>query len=108
RIRCYVPLSFQSIGVPRSQHSFPTRRSSVLRHTMFRWAAVVIARPAVFHARVEMDFTAVFRVSVAVFPTSDAGGNDALPFSVARSEEHTSELQSRENIVCRLLPEKKK
>src|SRR5690606_42155321 len=25
----------------------------------------------------------------------------------ARSEEHTSELQSRENLVCRLLPEKK-
>src|SRR5690606_3545290 len=25
-----------------------------------------------------------------------------------RSEEHTSELQSRENLVCRLLPEKKK
>src|SRR5690606_39588973 len=28
--------------------------------------------------------------------------------SRARSEEHTSELQSRENLVCRLLPEKKK
>src|SRR6266511_365659 len=27
---------------------------------------------------------------------------------VGRSEEHTSELQSRENIVCRLLLEKKK
>src|SRR5690606_40154007 len=27
---------------------------------------------------------------------------------VRRSEEHTSELQSRENIVCRLLLEKKK
>src|SRR5690606_41574668 len=26
----------------------------------------------------------------------------------SRSEEHTSELQSRENLVCRLLPEKKK
>src|SRR5207302_9282248 len=26
----------------------------------------------------------------------------------ARSEEHTSELQSREKLVCRLLPEKKK
>src|SRR5690606_41205778 len=26
----------------------------------------------------------------------------------ARSEEHTSELQSRENLVCRLLHEKKK
>src|SRR5690606_39892071 len=30
---------------------------------------------------------------------------DNLP--AARSEEHTSELQSRENIVCRLLLEKK-
>src|SRR5690606_40805432 len=30
----------------------------------------------------------------------------ALIFSVARSEEHTSELQSRENLVCRLLLEK--
>src|SRR5690606_39827905 len=29
-------------------------------------------------------------------------------FMVLRSEEHTSELQSRENLVCRLLLEKKK
>src|SRR5690606_40793185 len=29
-------------------------------------------------------------------------------FSQPRSEEHTSELQSRENLVCRLLLEKKK
>src|SRR5690606_41960648 len=28
--------------------------------------------------------------------------------AVGRSEEHTSELQSRENLVCRLLLEKKK
>src|SRR5690606_16365891 len=33
--------------------------------------------------------------------------DDALRF-VPRSEEHTSELQSRENLVCRLLLEKKK
>src|SRR5690606_41250073 len=32
------------------------------------------------------------------------GGRIAAP----RSEEHTSELQSRENLVCRLLLEKKK
>src|SRR5690606_41951993 len=32
----------------------------------------------------------------------------AGPFGVSRSEEHTSELQSRENLVCRLLLEKKK
>src|SRR2546429_2709290 len=30
------------------------------------------------------------------------------PFSVFRSEEHTSELQSRLHLVCRLLLEKKK
>src|SRR5690554_7756138 len=32
----------------------------------------------------------------------------ALGFAVARSEEHTSELQSRPHLVCRLLLEKKK
>src|SRR5690606_41864511 len=31
-----------------------------------------------------------------------------LMIPVERSEEHTSELQSRENLVCRLLLEKKK
>src|SRR5436309_6932077 len=31
-----------------------------------------------------------------------------LPGVLFRSEEHTSELQSRENLVCRLLLEKKK
>src|SRR5690606_41017274 len=29
-------------------------------------------------------------------------------YPISRSEEHTSELQSRENLVCRLLLEKKK
>src|SRR5690606_40962160 len=32
----------------------------------------------------------------------------AVLISTLRSEEHTSELQSRENLVCRLLLEKKK
>src|SRR5690606_30138337 len=31
-----------------------------------------------------------------------------FPNKIIRSEEHTSELQSRENLVCRLLLEKKK
>src|SRR5690606_23271265 len=35
-----------------------------------------------------------------------ANGTGIAPF--LRSEEHTSELQSRENLVCRLLLEKKK
>src|SRR5690606_40701591 len=32
----------------------------------------------------------------------------AIAIELLRSEEHTSELQSRENLVCRLLLEKKK
>src|SRR5690606_41141759 len=38
------------------------------------------------------------------------GGQARYDFEVvsSRSEEHTSELQSRENLVCRLLLEKKK
>src|SRR5690606_39395695 len=34
-------------------------------------------------------------------------GSDSLKREYLRSEEHTSELQSRENLVCRLLLEKK-
>src|SRR5436309_8277365 len=45
-------------------------------------------------------------------PTLHETGNDAAPAvnmeAPRRSEEHTSELQSRENLVCRLLLEKKK
>src|SRR3712207_9022101 len=37
-----------------------------------------------------------------------AGARDALSRARARSEEHTSELQSRQYLVCRLLLEKKK
>src|SRR3989442_11063096 len=37
-----------------------------------------------------------------------AGGKNYLRFSQLRSEEHTSELQSRPHLVCRLLLEKKK
>src|SRR6266511_5487235 len=47
-----------------------------------------------------------------LFRSSPRGGGRACPAPPAawrgRSEEHTSELQSRENLVCRLLLEKKK
>src|SRR3989442_9678330 len=36
------------------------------------------------------------------------GFPDTLPLVIERSEEHTSELQSRPHLVCRLLLEKKK
>src|SRR5688572_32292774 len=42
-------------------------------------------------------------------PTTDAAAatESPGPRSSTRSEEHTSELQSQSNLVCRLLPEKK-
>src|SRR5690606_41338424 len=39
--------------------------------------------------------------------SSSGSGSTWSSLSTRRSEEHTSELQSRENLVCRLLLEKK-
>src|SRR5690625_3117308 len=39
--------------------------------------------------------------------TDSGTGTDADPGTVTRSEEHTSELQSRGHLVCRLLRDKK-
>src|SRR2546428_10201302 len=41
-------------------------------------------------------------------PCAEMDPGPRLRRSVQRSEEHTSELQSRSDLVCRLLPEKKK
>src|SRR2546427_2582910 len=41
-------------------------------------------------------------------PTADRGAHGWPRPGPARSEEHTSELQSQSNLVCRLLLEKKK
>src|SRR3712207_7190481 len=38
----------------------------------------------------------------------DEDADEFIDFAVERSEEHTSELQSRQYLVCRLLLEKKK
>src|SRR3712207_6969981 len=46
------------------------------------------------------------RARAAVPPRAAAGGGLPEP-AVLRSEEHTSELQSRQYLVCRLLLEKK-
>src|SRR5690606_40958791 len=40
-------------------------------------------------------------------PKTERKARMSIYWPTARSEEHTSELQSRENIVCRLLLEKK-
>src|SRR2546427_8394983 len=55
----------------------------------------------------------VFRTCSSVSVTGmaaslDCGALDVLEQPTRRSEEHTSELQSQSNLVCRLLLEKKK
>src|SRR2546430_5839918 len=60
-------------------------------------------------------YTTLFRSAQTSFSTSSAAPDVtaelpilALIFTRKRSEEHTSELQSQSNLVCRLLLEKKK
>src|SRR5438270_5365365 len=90
----------------RNLHSFPTRRSSDLRPLPLTDATDellllhVITRP---DSTLPLASLAV-AVSCTVCPVcrlADVG-------ATVRSEEHTSELQSQSNLVCRLLLEKKK
>src|SRR5690606_42012929 len=98
---------FAVSGPPRSLHSFPTRRSSDLRPAAFCTLPSMDSRRAAITtpgAKPGCSLAASFARSSA---WARALGS-ASASSRARSEEHTSELQSRENLVCRLLLEKKK
>src|SRR5690606_40229924 len=44
---------------------------------------------------------------LSFYYTETSGNSSEANLYIKRSEEHTSELQSRENLVCRLLLEKK-
>src|SRR5207249_10230544 len=84
-------------GDHRDLHSFPTRRSSDLAKTLLvdhRWARVGSSNLNVSSllGNYELDLLAEC---------------NQLAAALARSEEHTSELQSRFDLVCRLLLEKK-
>src|SRR2546430_12521024 len=54
-------------------------------------------------------YTTLFRSQLQELPGVQAAANHGrLGLNNSRSEEHTSELQSQSNLVCRLLLEKKK
>src|SRR2546430_11187487 len=53
-------------------------------------------------------YTTLFRSSISCAKHCDRRKKPAKPAKFRRSEEHTSELQSQSNLVCRLLLEKKK
>src|SRR5438067_7528047 len=89
----FTPFFFYASADPRDLHSFPTRRSS------------------------DLELNVVFRTddngTLAALVAEDLGAaieppRRARPACRCRSEEHTSELQSRFDLVCRLLLEKKK
>src|SRR5439155_26173152 len=92
--------------------SFPTRRSSDLAFVrrLYRYGLKFLFHP------VALGLSVVFALAgIAAFVSnvhSDrfnlTGQSLALGFLILlRSEEHTSELQSRGHLVCRLLLEKK-
>src|SRR5690606_40177589 len=91
------PLFFSGARHLRVLHSFPTRRSSDLfvRRSSSGGRRKVLHKESKQYLHID-------------------GGRSAFAYALHkyspsfRSEEHTSELQSRENLVCRLLLEKKK
>src|SRR5205085_10724647 len=87
---------FYCPSAPRHLPSFPTRRSSDLAHLLH-----ALQRPAQHVPGVALVGGLLRGQDVAEHAP------DTLLLG-ARSEEHTSELQSQSNLVCRLLLEKKK
>src|SRR5437773_9094181 len=95
----------------------PPRSTLFPYTTLFRSAAARRQR-GVYHARERQSLKTRTRKAVMMFNRSKAwaavllaavfvaGG--AAGWGIARSEEHTSELQSHHDLVCRLLLEKKK
>src|SRR5437870_8191391 len=85
-------------AIPKNQHiekTAATRKTDLFSRTSFRirFSELPVAR----HRS---------QLKSNLIPANDSGR--ASGSSLNRSEEHTSELQSRGHIVCRLLLEKKK
>src|SRR2546428_9181631 len=74
------------------------------RSTLFPYTTLFRSRGASETGDVSTDLVALARFPVAVV----CAGAKAVLDLEKRSEEHTSELQSRSDLVCRLLLEKKK
>src|SRR5690606_41315743 len=99
--------SFSSLCRARgSLRSFPTRRSSDLTVEQVQATQEKLREVSSTTEIAATDMLDGLDRAIGMIDQLDAvvaEGKDE-----ARSEEHTSELQSRENLVCRLLLEKKK
>src|SRR3712207_8443358 len=91
----------------------PPRSTLFPYTTLFRSAVSSVATKGLW---VISSASEMYRVAVARRTSSASGGGSPSPRKPCctnhsrsgRSEEHTSELQSRQYLVCRLLLEKKK
>src|SRR2546427_11417044 len=96
-----MPLSYSKICYLYTSHN----------HIFFLFFFLMIRRPP---RSTLFPYTTLFRSDFDL--RNGGGGRDVgkqgrwieVTFGRARSEEHTSELQSQSNLVCRLLLEKKK
>src|SRR5699024_12751127 len=98
-LHCACSFSTYSSGDPPALHSFPTRRSSDLTGMTCGHCENAVREEV-------SEIAGVQNVDVSA-ETGKLTITSANPLA-ARSEEHTSELQSRFDLVCRLLLEKKK
>src|SRR5690606_42034486 len=103
-------VSIQCSGTILRLHSFPTRRSSDLSRQPRKLLRLGLALFALGGAELLRLLGHVVKHGGVAGEFLHAG--EAIEFGVEsrlqatdgeRSEEHTSELQSRENLVCRLL-----
>src|SRR5690606_41596959 len=80
------------------------------RSTLFPYTTLFRSYPAVTNIGLRPTFEGDERTTVEAHLIDFSGDlyGKEVRLSFIRSEEHTSELQSRENLVCRLLLEKKK
>src|SRR5207247_5739727 len=106
-------LSFSRSSSLRASTSFPTRRSSdLLAIAIFKLVKAVLLLSVGLGALSLLDPEVMARVShwthrMLIDEHSLLVQKFLLRLGVVRSEEHTSELQSRVDLVCRLLLEKK-
>src|SRR5205823_12346286 len=100
-------------GHPRYLHSFPTRRSSDLDQLRARFNADAVSgriEAGYRQATSWLGLTPYAALQATMFSLPNYSefavvGNNAFALNYARSEEHTSELQSLAYLVCRLLLE---
>src|SRR5690606_39823356 len=95
----------------RALHSFPTRRSSDLGvdpYYLTHKAQEIGYHPEMILAGRRLNDNMPLYVAGEVVKLMTSKRIHVKGARILRSEEHTSELQSRENLVCRLLLEKKK